>query len=431
MQVIKFLVALLLPSIAYTQATDTLLVKLKPENKSIVNVNQPLRKLDDASAFRGYPRQAKPYGFYAYDFQIKQAIYNRLKTGKIDAQRFEQLAKIYRADTTQLSSKTTKQELVVFSGIVGNQKVIICDLNADGDFSNDVQMSYDTTLFQSKNLMAQTPAQSFDYEYAFRRRILNRSALFKIVPFSRTFSFTNPDDRLLTPYFCSMQVMEGAFSIANKRYQVALPTFMTNGSYASPQEVHFGKADEPYHRFSPMIWVGSSFNFDGKHFTFASLSELGDSLKVVVSPEKEGFGRRTGDRILTSLEFEDIYGTQTGPKRKKYTLLDFWGTWCGPCIAGLPQLKAFHETYKDRLSLISVAYDRDPEKVKNFVEKQEMNWQHKFESQTNGTPKDWVKMLEIPCFPTFILVETLTGKILFRDCSEDALSQMKALLEQK
>ena len=88
MEAIKFLVALLLPSIAYAQATDTLLVKLKAENKNIVNVTQPLRKLDDASAFRGYPRQAKPYGFYAYDFQIKQSIYNRLKTGKIDAQRF-------------------------------------------------------------------------------------------------------------------------------------------------------------------------------------------------------------------------------------------------------------------------------------------------------------------------------------------------------
>lgn len=435
MKAFKFFAsAMLLSSVVYSQAIDTVLVRLKIENGNVVNVTTPLRKLDNISAFKGYPTQASPYGFFTYDFQIKQAVYNRFKAGRIDAQRFGQLSKAYRVDTAQLASKITRQELVVFSGIIGRQKVLICDLNADGDFSNDVQMSYDTALFRSKNLFSQAPIQSFDYEYAFRRSVINRSALFKIVPYVSGYSFVNPDDQLLTPYFCSVQVMAGSFSVGRQDYQVSLPTFMTDGSYAIRQEVRFGKADELPHKFDPKIWVGSSFNFDGRYFTLASLSELGDSLTVLVSEEKKEFGKRTGDRIVIPLAFEDVYGNATGPKRKKYTLLDFWGTWCGPCIAGLPKLKAFHEAHQDRISIVSIAYDRDPTRVKQFIEKQGMNrqsWQHKFESQTNGTSQDWGKMLEVSCFPTFMLVDTLTGEILFRDCSEDAISKIAALLEQK
>ena len=41
----------------------------------------------------------------------------------------------------------------------------------------------------------------------------------------------------------------------------------------------------------------------------------------------------------------------------KYVLLDFWSFGCGPCLQSLPELKAVSESYRDRLTVISITSD--------------------------------------------------------------------------
>ncbi len=135
---------------------------------------------------------------------------------------------------------------------------------------------------------------------------------------------------------------------------------------------------------------------------------------------------------MVSLNFKDINGSLFQQNQaKKYTLLDFWGTWCGPCIAGLPKLKQFYEKYQDKITLISVAYDKDKDKVKHFIENKGMNWLHKFESQDKSTADDWVKVLNVSCFPTFMLIDSESGEILLRDCGEDKLDKIANFLKNK
>ena len=43
----------------------------------------------------------------------------------------------------------------------------------------------------------------------------------------------------------------------------------------------------------------------------------------------------------------------------KYMLLDFWSIGCGPCIAALPEMKEISETYRDKLTIISISLDSD------------------------------------------------------------------------
>jgi len=53
-------------------------------------------------------------------------------------------------------------------------------------------------------------------------------------------------------------------------------------------------------------------------------------------------------------------------KGKAY-LVNFWATWCPPCVAELPELQALHEKYKDRgLQVIAIAVDDVPEEVARF-----------------------------------------------------------------
>lgn len=60
----------------------------------------------------------------------------------------------------------------------------------------------------------------------------------------------------------------------------------------------------------------------------------------------------------------------------KYVLFDFWATWCGPCIAELPNLiKAYEELKSDKFEIISISIDPDISlPINNYKKKKNMPW---------------------------------------------------------
>ena len=63
--------------------------------------------------------------------------------------------------------------------------------------------------------------------------------------------------------------------------------------------------------------------------------------------------------------------------KSRYTLLDFWASWCGPCISLFPKLKDFYNKYdRDDLEIISISIDVKKDAWMNAVIKQELPWKH-------------------------------------------------------
>ena len=84
----------------------------------------------------------------------------------------------------------------------------------------------------------------------------------------------------------------------------------------------------------------------------------------------------------------------------KVVLVDFWGTWCGPCVAGIPKLTELNEKYKSKgFEILGVAAD-DADSLKAFLEKKPMAWTSILDAESELAQK-----YSIEAYPTTLLVD--------------------------
>lgn len=118
-------------------------------------------------------------------------------------------------------------------------------------------------------------------------------------------------------------------------------------------------------------------------------------------------------------------------KGKTY-LLDFWGSWCGPCRASHPHLKELYKKYSGKgFEIVAIAQERgktlDESKASwlKAIKDDQINWVHIL-NQDGIEKQNIVKMFHVSAFPTKILIDS-NGKILVRVTSSATDDIDKAL----
>ena len=59
---------------------------------------------------------------------------------------------------------------------------------------------------------------------------------------------------------------------------------------------------------------------------------------------------------------------------QKYQLIDFWATWCGPCLPEKKYLKEIHEKFGDKMNIISISLDVSKEELVEYLNKNDLPW---------------------------------------------------------
>lgn len=133
---------------------------------------------------------------------------------------------------------------------------------------------------------------------------------------------------------------------------------------------------------------------------------------------KTGIPKTLAQLVLDTMNFAPDFSFKTidGKERKlseykgKWVLLDFWGTWCGPCVMETPFLvEAYNKLGGEKFEMISVANDRSVDIVSDYIKKNEMKWTNTIALE--GYAKGVLEQYGITSFPTLMLIDP-TGKFV-------------------
>jgi hypothetical protein len=134
------------------------------------------------------------------------------------------------------------------------------------------------------------------------------------------------------------------------------------------------------------------------------------------------------DNTIPDIKMNDISGNPTSVKaevaKNKITILDFWASWCGPCVQETPSVVALYNDYHAKgLGIIGISLDKDKASWKQAVNKLDMMWMHL--SDLQGWDSAVARLFNVNSIPHTVVVNG-QGTILAQGLRGDDLRQFIA-----
>jgi len=119
---------------------------------------------------------------------------------------------------------------------------------------------------------------------------------------------------------------------------------------------------------------------------------------------------RSRKRIVPDFELATLGGEYFTAEdlKGKVILLDFWGTWCAPCVEAVPSLRTLSRRMKDDpFVLLSISTDQDEAVLREFIAKNKMDWPQVWDKN-----HDFSDECHISHYPSYLLVSH-EGEIVY------------------
>jgi thiol-disulfide isomerase/thioredoxin len=106
------------------------------------------------------------------------------------------------------------------------------------------------------------------------------------------------------------------------------------------------------------------------------------------------------------LQFTAVDGRKVNvaEMKGKVVLIDFWATWCGPCMAELPNVKAAYAKLNPKgFEIVGISFDQDKDKLEKTLKKEGMTWVQYFDGE--GWQNKFGELYGIKSIPAMWLVD--------------------------
>lgn len=320
----------------------------------------------------------------------------------------------------EIKNSSLKFQFNVLSGFLEDSQYLLPDINHDLNFNNDKVFEFNKNFRLTEHpelFLSKVSAFDFKYEVSSNGEVYELNRMVKLYPrTNHKYTYLLDEGSLdgkinkYTAIFRFVDYKKGIINLnSSSNYVIGIQGISNkyNQIIIKPDSVHKSKS---FDRTNFDYSINDTIRLGNDFYRIEDLSVDLNSIhfKKINLKLKNFKGFRIGDKMknysLTNLENCKEELLQIVDPKKEYILLDFWGTWCKPCIEHLPELKEFSRKFSNNVDIISVALDENSELVNNFILSNNMKWKHFIVDKKNRRGSI-IQDLRVISYPTFILLD--------------------------